>query len=67
MKFGIHNFYAYLKVTLNLKIDKYITNELKNSNGCITMLVKKILKYLDAYVLLSFKNEYAFFVSSKLV
>jgi hypothetical protein len=54
VKFGIHNLYAYLKVTLNLKIDKYITNELKNSNGCITMLIKKKLKHIDAYFLLSF-------------
>jgi hypothetical protein len=26
MKFAIHNMYAYLEVTLNLKTNKYITN-----------------------------------------
>jgi hypothetical protein len=36
-------------------------------NRCMTSFIKKILRYLDAYLLLNFYKEYALCIYSKLV
>jgi hypothetical protein len=54
VKFGTHNLYAYLEVTLNLKTDKFITGKEWNIS-------------LDAYLLSIWKIKYARFISSRML